>query len=186
MRRFVPRRSFAAALLIFASATTAHAECAWVLWVHSTGLGGGSDPRFQAFFDDWKRLDAYDSKVACRAALEAKLKRRPGDPFILHPYKPDTVVLEQHLQEEKETGQAPNASTYFCWPSDPGGWVLWSRLNSPTVDRPYQVEASYESKMQCEESVEWKSTRKFNPKRTTTTYGEIYKYLCLPGTTIPR
>ena len=69
MKRLGP---VAIALSLLASAATAHAECAWVMW--TTGWGSGK----QAGNQEYTRREAHASQAACRDASHEWARSMPA------------------------------------------------------------------------------------------------------------
>jgi len=93
MTRLVRRASLLVAFSLLTSAATAYAECAWVLWTHTT------EPGLRGWWSGatWKPHAAYSSKSECEDPLG--IRSKPGnDPLgIRNPQDanlkclPDTV-----------------------------------------------------------------------------------------------
>jgi len=67
MMRLARRASLLVALCLLASAATAYADCAWVIWRNSVSLRPGSDLK-----DNWFPEEAVETHQACEAIVKAK------------------------------------------------------------------------------------------------------------------
>jgi hypothetical protein len=68
------RRALLAAFSLLISATTAHAECVWVLWAPTSG-------QQRSVVGDWSPDETFQTKNECRAGLDravSKFKGRKG------------------------------------------------------------------------------------------------------------
>jgi len=99
------RASTIAALCVLASAATAYAECAWVLWYHSTGT---TDP--------WQAEAAWADQPRCEAERVASYAR-----LRMGPAPPPGVSTPLYSQDGKNTFMG--AMRYVCLPDtvDPRG-----------------------------------------------------------------
>ena len=68
MMRFGRRTSLLVVFTLLALATTAHAECAWVLWEESTILSATADTF------EWKILKTGSAEKACAEAVAAQVR----------------------------------------------------------------------------------------------------------------
>lgn len=59
--RFARKLSLLAAFFLFISTTTAHAECAWVLWKGQYTRDGNAN---------WYRQDAFNARLPCLRVLD--------------------------------------------------------------------------------------------------------------------
>jgi hypothetical protein len=103
------------ALLLVVLTSTAHAECAWVLWNASEHqIESGTSGRGHRY-ETWERLDAYERKRECRDGLERRLAFAKDFPFF-------RVVGDEVWRFEAGT-KPLRESAYTCWPDtiDPRG-----------------------------------------------------------------
>jgi hypothetical protein len=135
----VLRRLIAVVLLMLASATTAHAECAWVLWrdTLSSSAQSYSDP-----------LHAYSKQSECDDGLVKRVDSFSGGPVVV-----------KRRQEVYVTGTEPaHVYRYVCLPdsitplgpaatsdrSDHGcKWLLWTRESVRYAGLPHITYTSY-------------------------------------------
>ena len=90
-------------------ATSASAECAWVLWNASEHqIDSGTWERGHRY-ETWERLEAYGSKQQCRDAIEKHLA------FVKKTFPFFTVKGDEVWR--LDVGTKPlRESAYTCWP----------------------------------------------------------------------
>ena len=99
------RASAIVTLSLLTSATTASAECAWVLW---DDVG----PPFHKI--EFRKTAAYESRAACLAAAKVRAERLLGKGLQTH-VAPDETWMADSADGKK-------AYTAQCWPdtAEPG------------------------------------------------------------------
>jgi hypothetical protein len=99
-------------LVLLALATSASAECAWVLWLNHTGVVTGEE------IDLWIPLHASTDNPNCQQVLAATLQAnsRPANPG-------DLVTLRASNTIDVVTTAGPHTLVYVCLPDtvDPRG-----------------------------------------------------------------
>jgi hypothetical protein len=97
---------------VLACATSASAECAWVLWLNHTAVVTGEE------IDQWIPLNASTDKIAYQQVLAATLQAnaRPANPG-------DVVTLRASNTIDVVTAAGPHTLVYVCLPDtvDPRG-----------------------------------------------------------------
>ncbi len=105
-------RLLVAALLVLALATSASADCAWVLWLNHTGVVAGEE------LGMWIPLNASTNKPDCQQVLAATLQAnsRAANPG-------DAVTPRGSNMIDIVSAAGPHTLLYVCLPDtvDPRG-----------------------------------------------------------------
>jgi len=90
----VRKASALVTLLLLISAATAHAECAWVLWVKST----------QDFKSEWSTLNAYDSRDRCQTKIRDSVEGARLEPKLFTVVGEDSAIIKIQLNRTRFLG----------------------------------------------------------------------------------
>ena len=105
-------RSLLVLVCLLMLASSASAECAWVLWLNHTAVVTGEE------IDLWIPLNASTDKIDCQQVLAATLQAnaRPANPG-------DVVALRVSNTIDVVTAAGPHTLVYVCLPDtvDPRG-----------------------------------------------------------------
>lgn len=134
MAHRTPRGLLAGALLL-ATATTARAQCAWVLWslntntyqmmLRQTPVNGRPVPN-SIIRTNWERLGAFETQAQCVAAMETRTKRQ-------REFRSSGEEAKLLQKLDKDLGQTPGSSRptvweNTCWPAGVNPWPdSWER-----------------------------------------------------------
>jgi len=91
MMRLARRASLLVAFYLLASAATAHAECAWVLWQHDGTLWTTLAAWPQQEECARRRVEHYGLAKAPPPGVGTLIKSKQGDFFMRYDCLPDTV-----------------------------------------------------------------------------------------------
>ena len=99
-----------AMLILLAWATTAYAECAWVVWWHTVGGRGVPEN-----FNDWKRVKASATLELCRVGA----KTMAGELYGILKGTGSWDVVEQDLNVPSVFARNKNgervSNVFECW-----------------------------------------------------------------------